>query len=75
MTEYMNEEHMIAILETACREAGSQRAWAEANGLSPAFVNDVLQGKRGVTGRIAEVLGYTKFSGFYKQQAKGSGDA
>jgi len=68
---HLNEQNMIAILEKACETAGSQRAWSEANGLSPAFVNDVLQGKRGVTDRIAEALGYVKFTGFYKSNAHG----
>jgi len=65
---HLNEQHMIAILENSCRNAGSQRAWADANGLSPAFVSDVLKGKRGVTGRIAESLGYVKFIGFYESK-------
>jgi hypothetical protein len=71
MTEHLTEMQIIPLLAKACEDAGSQRAWAEANGLSPAFVNDVLQGKRAVTARIAGALNYTKFTGFLPKEDSG----
>ena len=68
--EHLLEKDICAILRSACISAGSQRAWADAHDLSPAFVSDVLQGKRAVTDRIASVLGYTRFVGFYEKQAR-----
>ena len=71
MAKYLTEQDLLKILKKACYQAGSQRAWADAHGLSPSFVSDVLQGKRDVTAKIARALGYVKFTGFCEQQPKG----
>jgi hypothetical protein len=44
-------------LRQACRDAGGQKAWAEANGFSASFVSDVLNAKRPLPGSIAAALG------------------
>ncbi|HTF70133.1 MAG TPA: hypothetical protein VK638_46390 [Edaphobacter sp.] len=62
MAKHLTEQNLREIPITACCHAGTQRVWADAHGLSPAFVNDVLQGKRGVTDRIAGALGYVKLA-------------
>lgn len=44
-------------LEAVCREAGSQLAWARANDISQAYVNDVLHGRREPGDSILRALG------------------
>jgi hypothetical protein len=49
---------VFAALRLACREAGGQKAWAEAHGVTPQHLNDVLAGRREVTPRILAALGF-----------------
>jgi len=51
---------MINLLRAACRGAGSQRIWAQANGLSRQYVTDILKGRRPVTDTVANALGYER---------------
>lgn len=51
-------DEMRAMLRAACEAAGSQIAWAKANGLSSAYVSDVLAGRREPGRSIAEAFGY-----------------
>jgi len=51
---------LLAILRSACDAAGGQRAWAEAHGLSPQYVCDVLKGRRDVSERMANELGFLR---------------
>lgn len=41
-------------------ERGSQKSCAEMLGISPAYLSDILSGKRNVSSRILEKLGYVK---------------
>jgi hypothetical protein len=54
----IDETKMIDILKQEVAKVGSQKAWALANGLSQAYVCDVLNGSRGVGDGIAKALGY-----------------
>lgn len=56
------------VLADACAAAGSQQAWACANGISPQFVCDVLQGRRAPSDRLARALGYRRVVSFEKVQ-------
>lgn len=47
-------------LRTACREAGSQQAWAERHGFSASFVSDVLNGKRPMPDSVLVALGLVR---------------
>ena len=42
----------------ACKQAGGQKAWAEANGVSPQYVCDCIKGRRDIGEGIARPLGY-----------------
>lgn len=42
----MNKEQVLSRLSKLCAEAGGQKAWAIANGVSQQYVNDVLAGRR-----------------------------
>lgn len=45
-----------ARLSTAIREAGGQKAFAAVAGVSPAYVNDVIRGRRAVGERVLAAL-------------------
>jgi hypothetical protein len=47
-------------LRQACREAGGQKAWAQAHGFSASFVSDVLNAKRPMPDSIIAALGLVK---------------
>jgi hypothetical protein len=40
--------------------AGSQKEWAERNGVTQQYVADALLGRRGIGDKIAHRLGYEK---------------
>lgn len=42
----VNKEQLLSRLGKLCVEAGGQKAWATANGVSQQYVNDVLAGRR-----------------------------
>ena len=48
------------LLKIACRDAGSQQAWAYGVGVSPAYVTDVLIGRRDPGASILDALGLRK---------------
>jgi hypothetical protein len=53
----MTADDVRKLLKTACDKAGSLRAWARNNNLSPAYVSDVTLGKRAPGPSICEALG------------------
>jgi DNA-binding transcriptional regulator YdaS (Cro superfamily) len=56
----MTSLDVCARLRRACRAAGSQQAWAAANGVSPAYVCDVLNARREPGDAILRALGLRK---------------
>lgn len=61
------DEQMLDILSDACNKAGSQRAFAKANKVSPSFINAVLKGKKKITPALGKVLGYKKVKNWVKK--------
>ena len=55
---HLFEDQMRAKLLSAVRAAGSQKAWATAYGISPAYVNDCLNRGKPIGAAIAKALGY-----------------
>lgn len=53
-------DRVLHELRTACDEAGSQSAWAEAKAVSPAYVSDVLAKRREPGEAILSALGYER---------------
>ena len=53
----MTEKDVRRLLIEVCVDAGSTRAWALANDLSPQYVGDVLKGKRSLGPSILKALG------------------
>jgi hypothetical protein len=54
----LSEDEMRRVLEAVVHDAGSQKAWARANGLSEQYVCDCLKGRRAIGFSIARALGY-----------------
>lgn len=68
----MTEEQFIAEFRKVFDWRGSERLtakqWSEDHGFSQSYISDVLRGKRGVSDRMAEALGYRRVVTFERQQ-------
>ena len=53
----MTADDVRQLLRKACDKAGSNRAWAQANDVSPAYVSDVLLRRREPGPAILDPLG------------------
>jgi DNA-binding transcriptional regulator YdaS (Cro superfamily) len=62
----MTSLDVCACLRRACRAAGSQQAWAAANGVSSAYVSDVLNARREPGEAILRALGLRKIVRYVK---------
>ena len=60
-------DELVKLLEKEIDRLGSQRRVAKAIGITPGFLNDVLQGRAPVTQQIAAYFGYSKVTGFVKK--------
>lgn len=60
MTIYLDSIEVCRRLSAACKAAGSQRAWAEKNGVSPAYVCDVINARRDPGQSILNALGLVR---------------
>lgn len=49
-----------SLLAKACADAGGQCRWAEKNGVSAAYVNDAIYGRRDIGPKISSALGYKR---------------
>lgn len=56
----IRQKEMVTILRHRCEAAGGQRQLAQAYGVSPAFISDVVNGRRVVTARLARLMGYQR---------------
>lgn len=61
-----SEEQIRDLLREECELAGSQKAWADANGLSEVHVSDILRARRQPGEKILAALGYRKVVGFVR---------
>ncbi len=60
MTIYLDSLEVCRRLSAACKAAGSQRAWAEKHGVSPAYVCDVINARRDPGQSILNALGLVR---------------
>ncbi|MEW6212376.1 MAG: hypothetical protein AB1631_28885, partial [Acidobacteriota bacterium] len=58
------EEEARKLLADAIDRAGSQGAFAAANGLSRQYLSDILNGRRDMSGKILSALGLKKIVEF-----------
>lgn len=68
--EPLTLEDVIAILSRRCAEVGSQRAFAEANNISPQYITDVLRRKREPGQMILGALGLQKVTSYTQREAQ-----
>lgn len=59
-------KELLKILSRECKKVGNQAMWARANKVSPAYVSDVLQGRREPGESIYKALGYNQVVGYEK---------
>lgn len=57
-------------LRAACRAAGGQQVWAQQNGVSPAYVSDVLNARREPGDSILTALGLRKVVRYVKTRSE-----
>lgn len=61
MKKFLTEDQLRLKLQQACRKAGSQRAWGEANGgYKQNFLSEVIAGKKKIPKAIVSALGLTR---------------
>ena len=58
--DLLRQVEVFAALRRACDEAGGQKAWAEAHGIAPQHVNDVLNARREISDRVLAALGLVR---------------
>ena len=57
---YWSEGKIRKILKEQLQKRGDQKALAARLGFTPQFLNDVVNGRRGVSKELAESMGYRK---------------
>ena len=72
MSDAMNEMEVLRMLQKRCDAAGGLKAWAAANGVSPGYVSDVLNTRRGLGPVILGVLGLQKVTRYVLAQPRTS---
>lgn len=55
----------LEVIRRAVEKAGSQKAFAKANGLSEPYVSDVMNGRRDPGPRILEAVGLERYVGYH----------
>ncbi|WP_158871485.1 helix-turn-helix transcriptional regulator [Antarcticirhabdus aurantiaca] len=63
----LRPDDVVRLLHEVCREAGSQKSWAEAHDLSPAYVSDVIAGRRDPGASVLAALGLERVPMTYRR--------
>lgn len=63
----MSEDEAIELLRAECQKAGSQKAWAIAHCISPAYVCDVLSKRRAIGVGLANALDLERILTFQRR--------
>jgi hypothetical protein len=63
----LHQEELLILLKSAVERFVSQKAAADAWGISPAYLSDVLQRKRAPGNAILKALGYRKILMYEKE--------
>ena len=67
----LTADHVRETLVAACQMAGSQTAWAGLHSLSPAYVSDVIHGRREPGASVLAALGIEKIVRYRKSPSPG----
>jgi DNA-binding transcriptional regulator YdaS (Cro superfamily) len=66
-----NEDKVREALVLACFRRGSQKAFALENGISEVVLSDMIRGRRDVSARIAQIVGFERIT-IYRELTKKS---
>lgn len=53
----ITEEEVAERFRAAVQAAGGQRAFAQANGLTASYINDIMNSRRGFSTRVLSIIG------------------
>lgn len=56
-------------LRLACFRAGTQKAYAAQNGISEVVLSDMIRGRREVSARIADLVGFERVTVYRKRKS------
>lgn len=59
---------ILQAMRTACAKAPSQAQWARSIGMTPSFVNDILNQRRPVNAAAANAVGFCKRVTFHQME-------
>lgn len=59
ITEQFSHDYVLRCLQMKV-DVSSQREAAKSYGVTPQFINDVLRGRREITSRLAEAMGFKR---------------
>ena len=62
----MTEDDVHQLITSLCDTAGSQAAWAKQHKMSPAYVSDVINRRRGLSKRMLKTLGIERIITYRK---------
>lgn len=60
MTTVYQDRDLRADLQQLVNRMSTQKALAKKIGISPAYLNDILMGRRGLSPKVVKFLGYEK---------------
>ena len=66
MTTLLSADDVRVLLRKACKEAGTQKAWAAASGVSETYLYHVLAGRREPSAAILKPLGLKRANFFHR---------
>jgi hypothetical protein len=70
--ELLRTIDVYAELRARCEAAGSQKAWAEAHGIAPQHLNDVLSTRRELSDRVLRALGLVRVERYARARISGA---
>lgn len=65
----MDQEAAMKLVSKAIEKEGSQKAFAQKHALSPAFVNDITQGRRELSKAILDAVGLERVTLYRRKEA------
>ena len=68
--KYLELVDVYSRLLAACKKAGSQKKWCELNDVSPAYLSDVLNGRRDPGPSIYQRLGLVRVVRYVEKDSK-----
>lgn len=60
----------MAYLRASIDSHGSQSKWAQAHGMSPAYVSFVMTGRKRITTRMVQALGFRRVDRMWERPAR-----